>query len=118
MILVVERYNEIDSYIVNIFSWWFGLRCFFGGAGCSATSGTRGAIFVTMYVISFVGGGNLLRYDEGATWLAIVAVSVLFVIACFLNFTGRSCNSSKLRSQRLNDVNSCGICYNFSILCH
>ena len=75
MILVGERYNEIESNIVNIFSWWFGLRCFFGGAECSATSGTRGTIFVTMYVISFVGGGNLLRYDEGATWLAIVAVS-------------------------------------------
>ena len=31
-----------------------------------------------MYVLSYVGGANLLRHAEGATWLAIVTVSELF----------------------------------------
>jgi len=53
-------------------NWWFGIRCFFGGAGCSATPGTRGTVFILMYVLSYVGGANLLRHAEGATWLAIV----------------------------------------------
>ena len=54
-----------------------------------------------MYVLSYVGGGNLLRYAEGATWLAIVTVSVEFTIALFLNYTRRQCGSSKLRISRL-----------------
>ncbi|KAJ7371043.1 hypothetical protein OS493_028205 [Desmophyllum pertusum] len=53
-------------------NWLFGLRCFFGAAGCDATSGTRGTMFILMYVLSYVGGANLLRHAEGATWLAIV----------------------------------------------
>ena len=31
-----------------------------------------------MHVLSFVGGANLLRHAEGATWLAIVTVSERF----------------------------------------
>ena len=31
-----------------------------------------------MYVLSYVGGANLLRHAEGATWLAIVTVSERF----------------------------------------
>lgn len=53
-------------------NWWYGFQCFFGGAGCSATSGVRGTMFILMYVLSYVGGANLLRHAEGATWLAIV----------------------------------------------
>lgn len=53
-------------------NWWFGVQCFFGAAGCDSTSGTRGTIFILMYVLSYVGGANLLRHAEGATWLAIV----------------------------------------------
>ena len=32
-------------------------------------------IFIAMYVVSYVGGGLLLRYAEGATYLAVVQVS-------------------------------------------
>ena len=32
-------------------------------------------MFILMYVLSYVGGANLLRHAEGATWLAIVTVS-------------------------------------------
>ena len=61
-----------------ISSWWFGVQCFFGAAGCDYRSGTRGTIFILMYVLSYVGGANLLRHAEGATWLAIVTVSKQF----------------------------------------
>ena len=95
------RFNPDLSYYVLItvsfyriceFSYWFGLRCFFGGAHCSATTGTRGATFIGMYVLSYIGGGNLLRYAEGATWLAIVTVSIFKI--CRL-CTSHSCYSDK-----------------------
>ena len=34
-------------------------------------------MFILMYVVSYVGGANLLRHAEGATWLAIVTVKRL-----------------------------------------
>ena len=34
-------------------------------------------MFIAMYTISYVGGGNLMRFSEGATFLAIVSVSYL-----------------------------------------
>ena len=34
-------------------------------------------MFILMYVVSYVGGANLLRHAEGATWLAIVTVERL-----------------------------------------
>ena len=39
-----------------------------------------GTIFILTYVLSYVGGGLLLRYAEGATYLAIVQVSVCSII--------------------------------------
>jgi len=48
--------------------------CFFGGDGCNYVPGLRGVIFIAMYVVSYVGGGLLLRYAEGATYLAVVQV--------------------------------------------
>ena len=60
-----------------LFSWWYGIQCFFGGAGCNSSSGIRGTVFILMYVLSYVGGANLLRHAEGATWLAIVTVREL-----------------------------------------
>uniref|UniRef100_A0A1I8FG45 G_PROTEIN_RECEP_F1_2 domain-containing protein n=1 Tax=Macrostomum lignano TaxID=282301 RepID=A0A1I8FG45_9PLAT len=41
--------------------------CFFGGDGCPADSGVRGAMFIGMYTVSYIGGGLMLRYAEGAT---------------------------------------------------
>ncbi|EDO46832.1 predicted protein [Nematostella vectensis] len=61
--------NSISQFWKN---WSFGFRCFFGGAGCNGVPGTRGTVFVVMYTISYIGGGFLLRYAEGATLLAIV----------------------------------------------
>ena len=55
-------------------SWWFGIQCFFGAAGCDSTVGMRGTIFISMYVSAYAGSANLLRHSEGATWLAIVVV--------------------------------------------
>ena len=61
--------------IIFLFSWSFGFKCFFGGAGCSSKCGVRGTMFIVMYTISYIGGGNLIRFSEGATLLAIVNVS-------------------------------------------
>ena len=37
-------------------------------------------MFILMYVVSYVGGANLLRHAEGATWLAIVTVKRLTLL--------------------------------------
>ena len=63
--------------IFVLFSWTFGVKCFFGGAGCSSKCGVRGAIFIVMCTMNYVGGANLLRFSEGATLLSIVSVSYL-----------------------------------------
>ena len=68
---------ESDLFSRLFCSWWYGIQCFFHGAGCSSTSGIRGTMFILMYVVSYVGGANLLRHAEGATWLAIVTVERL-----------------------------------------
>jgi len=54
-------------------NWAFGFNCFFGGEGCGHLSGIRGAMFIIFYTISYLGGGLLLRYAEGATYLAVVS---------------------------------------------
>ena len=56
-------------------SYQYALYCFFGGRGCNYVPGLRGVVFIAMYVLSYVGGGLLLRYAEGATYLAVVNVS-------------------------------------------
>ena len=58
-----------------MFSYKYALSCFFGGSGCTYVPGLRGSIFVAMYTVSYIGGGLLLRYAEGATYLAVVNVS-------------------------------------------
>ena len=58
-------------------SYKYGLSCFFGGSGCTYVPGLRGTVFITMYTISYIGGGLLLRYAEGATYLAVVNVSMM-----------------------------------------
>ncbi|KAL9954562.1 hypothetical protein ACROYT_G042118 [Oculina patagonica] len=69
---ILPWYGNVDNIKEFGKKWWSGLQCFFGAAGCDATSGTRGTMFILMYVLSYVGGANLLRHAEGATWLAIV----------------------------------------------
>ena len=32
-------------------------------------------MFIVMYTLSYIGGGNLIRFAEGATLLAVVSVS-------------------------------------------
>ena len=58
-------------------SYKYALSCFFGGSGCDYIPGLRGSVFITMYTISYIGGGLLLRYAEGATYLAVVNVSIV-----------------------------------------
>lgn len=83
MLLLMILFGEIGFFFKsNLFSclfcsWWYGIQCFFHGAGCNSTSGIRGTMFILMYVVSYVGGANLLRHAEGATWLAIVTVKRL-----------------------------------------
>ena len=55
-------------------SYRFALQCFFGGGDCGYQPGLVGGLFIILYVVSYVGGGLLLRYAEGATYLAIVQV--------------------------------------------
>ncbi|PFX25296.1 hypothetical protein AWC38_SpisGene10053 [Stylophora pistillata] len=69
---VLPWYGNVSNIQEFGENWWFGVQCFFGGAGCDFTSGTRGTLFILMYVLSYAGGANLLRHTEGATWLAIV----------------------------------------------
>ena len=56
------------------FSYKFAVQCFFGSADCDYVPGLRGSVFIAMYVISYIGSGLLIRYDEGATYLAVVQV--------------------------------------------
>jgi hypothetical protein len=42
-------------------------------------------MFIVMYTISYIGGGNLMRFSEGATLLAIVTVS--WPVRCFADTT-------------------------------
>lgn len=65
------------------YSYWYALQCFFGQAGCDYRAGLRGSIFIGMYVVSYVGSGLMLRYTEGATYLAVVQVSK--IIPLFLS---------------------------------
>ena len=68
--------------ILSYYSYWFSLQCFFGGATCDYVPGLRGFMFVFMYLLAYIGSGLLLRYAEGATYLAIVQVSTLSKKAC------------------------------------
>ncbi len=68
-------------------SYWFALKCFFGHGDCNYTPGLRGVVFVVMFMVAYIGGGLLIRYAEGATYLAIVQVKsitllVLFAMKC------------------------------------
>ena len=56
------------------YSWWFALQCMFGGAGCSASPGVCGFLFILGYIMTVSASALLLRYAEGATLLAIVTV--------------------------------------------
>jgi hypothetical protein len=64
--------NSIHGFGEN---YQYALYCFFGGRGCNYVPGLRGVVFIAMYVLSYIGGGLLLRYAEGATYLAVVNVS-------------------------------------------
>jgi len=69
---ILPWYGDLD-HIKNFGSTWgCGIRCFFGGAGCSATPGLRGSLYMATHVLVHVAGANLLRHAEGATWLSIV----------------------------------------------
>ncbi|XP_065830444.1 crt homolog 2-like [Oscarella lobularis] len=62
--------DDIKTFGEN---YYFGLSCFFGGDNCGPTTGGRGTLFIFFYVVSYLGDGLLLRYSDGATFLAIVA---------------------------------------------
>lgn len=60
-----------------LFSWIFGVKCFFGFAGCSSSAGTAGMLYIAMHILSHLTAGLLMRFSEGATLLAIVQVRTL-----------------------------------------
>ena len=64
-----------QSLSIISYSWWFGVQCFFGGAGCDSKCGVRGTMFVLMYTLGYIGTANLTRFSEGATYVAVVYVS-------------------------------------------
>ena len=72
----MEDACTVRIYISLGCSYWFSLQCFFGGATCDYVPGLRGFMFIFTYLLAYIGGGLLLRYSEGATYLAIVQVSV------------------------------------------
>ena len=51
------------------------MQCLFGQDTCDYVPGLRGFSFVFTYTLAYIGGGLLLRYAEGATYLAIVQVT-------------------------------------------
>ena len=74
--------RKLPSTFYSLSSYWFAIQCFFGHAGCNYLPGLRGTAFIVMYVISYVGSGLLIRYDEGATYLAVVQVNTCRAAAC------------------------------------
>jgi drug/metabolite transporter (DMT)-like permease len=71
--------NSIHDFGEN---YKYALSCFFGGSGCNYVPGLRGSVFIMMYTVSYIGGGLLLRYAEGATYLAVVSVRELVRALC------------------------------------
>lgn len=69
---IVPQFGTSDGIQQFGRSYWFAVKCFFGGAGCDYSAGVRGTIFISMYVLTYVSQGLLIRYAEGATFLAIV----------------------------------------------
>ena len=76
------------------YSYWFSLKCFFGGATCDYVPGLRGFFFIFMYLLAYIGSGLLLRYAEGATYLAVVQVYCYLNAACL----GRILMTASLQS--------------------
>ena len=74
--------KKLPLTFYSLSSYWFAIQCFLGHAGCNYLPGLRGTAFIVMYVISYVGSGFLIRYDEGATYLAVVQVSTCRAAAC------------------------------------
>ena len=81
----------------NIHSYKFAIQCFFGYAGCDYLPGLRGSIFIAMYVISYIGSGLLIRYAEGATYLAVVQVSDVLSIIIGASLSEPHINSKAVR---------------------
>lgn len=75
-------------------NYWFALQCFFGADTCNYVPGLRGSSFIFMYVIAYIGSGLLLRYSEGATYLAIVQALVTPLGALFWSiFSTNNCGN-------------------------
>ncbi|XP_048580155.1 uncharacterized protein LOC116604296 [Nematostella vectensis] len=49
----------------------FGIKCFFGGGGCSSRTGLLGALFISLFAL-YIAGANYMINHEGATYLVIV----------------------------------------------
>lgn len=86
MILVASKMaliiNIIILFDIKTFSYWFALQCFFGRDTCDYFPGLLGTVFIFMYILTYIGSGLLLRYAEGATYLAVVQVSMITLIIC------------------------------------
>ena len=74
LLLFTER-TTILIFFQRFSSWSFGVKCFFGGAGCDSKCGVRGTMFVLMYTLGYLGTASLTRFSEGATYVAVVYVS-------------------------------------------
>ncbi|KXJ25716.1 Crt-like 1 [Exaiptasia diaphana] len=65
--------NSIEKVFLNFV---YGFQCVFGSAGCSHYPALYGWLFIACFVCYWLGSGCLLRYSEGATFLAIVTAIV------------------------------------------
>lgn len=70
---ILPWYGNVTNLEESVGNIWFGFQCFFGGAGCDSSSGSRGTVYISMHLVNHMAAAFLLRYDEGATWLAIVS---------------------------------------------
>lgn len=70
----------LHNGVFHSFSYVFSMKCFFGYDTCDHVPGLRGSMFVFMYLLAYIGNGFLLRYAEGATYLAVVQVITLLTI--------------------------------------
>ncbi|XP_068681598.1 uncharacterized protein [Montipora foliosa] len=68
----VPGFGHAENLQQFVDNWMFGVKCVFGGAGCSWTPPICAFLFITSYLLTVCGTALLLRYSEGATLLAIV----------------------------------------------
>ncbi|KAK3733361.1 hypothetical protein QZH41_013687 [Actinostola sp. cb2023] len=90
-------FGNVDSINKVFVNFYFGLRCFFGYAGCSFYPALYGTLYILSFIGYFVGSACLLRYSEGATYVAIVSLNRFAVYMFIVIFIWTSGHLNSLR---------------------